>query len=375
MVVALLIAVPSLWLSVGDGGPVGGDAPGPGTTISPATTALPPTTVVPSTTEVPGTTPPPEPTAVLSGDIEVETFGDSTWAWNESEIWRYSAGGWSLHAAPPSDVHDLAYGSGTLWATTSSGLHYLEAGTWHRVDFDAFPASERPRWFSITQVVAEPDTGIVWVAAGDDLFRWDGTSLANVGRHPDEDLSGPGLIAVTTDGTVWAGGGYAWVPHFGALKRYDHDTGTWEAVRPLGGDEDVPAWELAATPDGDLWVVLSDWPDDWWMQEGRAFTVVVTLVRLDASGEWVIYDDPPEGGILTMTSGAGSVWMAQRVPSSDGPDEIGRIARFDGETWTYYLEGTEVNDIAVASDGTVWYTVADGVEWSTVGEALHRLDL
>jgi hypothetical protein len=368
MAVAVLVAVPLLVLWGGDGSPVGGTSPA-------ATTLVPPTTTAPPTTAAPGGALPlaPEPTAMSSADIELETCGDSTWAWNENEIWRYSAGVWSLHASAPGRLHDVAYGSGTLWATTDSGLHYLEAGVWHRADFDALPMAERPRWLGgMSQVVAEGDTGIVWLADGDDVFRWDGTSMTNVG-HPADDVVG--LLAVTDDGTVWAGGFSAWFPHLGALSRYDSTTGTWETVRPLGGEVDLPAGELAPTRDGDLWVVLSDWPDDWWVEETGPPTVAVTLARLDAaSGEWAVYDAPPDGGILTMASGAGSLWVAQRVASADGLDEIGRIARLDGETWTYYVEGTDVRDIAVAPDGSVWYTV-DGAEWVTIGEALRRLDL
>ena len=323
-------------------------------------------TTLPSESSVaPAETAAPDDPPVLWTQVWFETAGDSTFAWNDNEIWRYSAGEWSpLAAAPAGSTWDLAYASGTLWAITGSGMQYLETDTWHHLD--------APGLIQAWRIAADPGNGIVWVSTGKDLYRWDGTEMTKAGHPPnypdaDGEVGGGYVedIAVTSDGSVWAAGLYGYVPWLGGLARYDDATGSWEVLRPLGGDGNVPAWLLAPTPDGDLWVILADWFEDWQGREAAGEpTAVLTLVHHDgATGEWSVYDEElPEGDLFAMASGGDVLWLAV------GGEQRG-IARFDGRTWTTYLEDIPiddtVDDIAVAPDGTIWYTIN--------GE-IHRLE-
>jgi ligand-binding sensor domain-containing protein len=286
----------------------------------------------------------------LAGVEGLQAFDDFLWVWGEDEIWRYSAGTWSPYATTPGDLRDLTYTSDTLWALTDAGLHYLEADAWQLV-------TRVQAW----SIAAEPDTGIVWVSTGTDLYRWDGTEMTTVGPPGDE--SYVGQIAVTSDGTVWTGGLFGYMPWLGDLGRYNDDTGTWEVIRPLGGDDNSPASSLTPTSDGDLWVVLPGFFEDWEAREaaGQPTAAPVLAHHDGTTGEWTVYDeDLPDGYHSVMASGSDSVWIA-RGGGVAGFEGFGGLLRFDGQTWTTYLEDTPVDDtvdaLAVAADGTIWYSI------------------
>ncbi len=70
---------------------------------------------------------------------------------------------------------------------------------------------------------------------------------------------------------------------------------------------------------------------------------------------------------MSMAADGEVVWLAQGRSGISASDEIGGILRFDGRTWTTFLEDVVVTEITAAGDGTVWYTT----EWQ--GE-IRRLD-
>jgi hypothetical protein len=299
--------------------------------------------------------------ASLVGVHGMRASGGYLWVWGGGEIWRYGEGRWSFYSGTPDgagDIWDMAFGGGTLWVL-ADGVFSFEGDGW--TELTAAPAQA---W----RIEADPRTGILWLSTGPDLYRWDGEDMVNVG-HPAPSGSGAvgdeyGVhdIAVTTDGSVWAAGLYGWVPQWGSLARYDDDTGTWEVVRPLGGDEGIPASLLAATPNGGLWVMLADWPSPESGDGGEA--AMLTLARHESvTGDWIVYDeDPPEGYPMAMASGGDSVWLAQGGVGVEGFAEVPGIIRFDGLNWTTYLVtpvDEPVPDIGVADDGTIWYLHAN----------------
>jgi hypothetical protein len=303
---------------------------------------------------------------VFGVPIGIKTSGGYGWAWDDHEIRRYSDRAWTLYATTETrfGVSDLAYALGSLWVIDDGVVRQEIEGRWHRLP----TSGEMGAW----RIEAAPDGSALWVSTGEYLHLWDDTELTNVGRPPNYPDGGGfvGEIAVTADGTVWAGGLYGYLPWMGGLARYDPGSGQWEMVRPLGGDEDVPAL-LVASADGNLWAMLVDWPEPAPEDGGDASVVMPdwALARyVSATGEWSTYTrDLPQGFPMSMAADGEVVWLAQGRSGISATDEIGGILRFDGRTWTTFLEDVVVTEITAAGDGTVWYTT----EWQ--GE-IRRLD-
>jgi ligand-binding sensor domain-containing protein len=293
-----------------------------------------------------------DPPASLAGVRDVRATGGFLWAWGENEIWRYRNGAWEFYASTSEAPWDIAYDGATLWAI-SEGLVYLDGGEWHKPS-----RSPGLPW----RIDADPDTGILWVSTGDELYRLDGEELVNA-RQPDGDDSGysyVGDIVVTKDGRVWAAGFYGYVPSLGSVAVYDDESGLWETV-PLGRDgELMPAAALAITPDGGVWVMLSDWPEDW--VEATAPPPGWALAYRDpTTGDWTVYDeDLPEAHPLAMAATNDGVWLAQGAALAEGTQPMEGLFHFDGATWTHH-PSSEVRSLAAAPDGTVWFVTETGV--------------
>jgi hypothetical protein len=292
----------------------------------------------------------------LAGVQGMKASGGFLWAWGGKEIWQYRGDEWSYYAAAPvNSLDDVAYAADTLWAVTNSDLQYFDGNEWQELAGSYLDAG---------RIEADDKSGILWVLADESLFRWDGEEMSDAG-YPPAFCDIVGEIAVTGDGTVWAScwNGY---PTLGGLARYNDARGSWEMVRPWRADEDVPALVMVSTPNGGLWVVLADWSEDWEeLQAGGEPFVEWALAHRDgASGEWTIFEENlPQGLPWAMAADDEAVWLAQGWM---GIGEIDGLIRFDGETWSHYLTGMDVRDIAIAPDGTIWYTTGDD-------EMLHQL--
>lgn len=283
----------------------------------------------------------------LAGAHGIKTSGDSLWAWSENEIWRYMNGEWSYYSSAPEDgLGDMAYMVDTLWVVADSKLQYLDGDKWRELsgldtDVDRIEADER--------------SGILWLSVGDEtLYRWDGEKMSDAGHPPGSGIT-IGDIAVTSDGAVWATGWSIWVDELGGLARYDDANGSWEMVRPWRSDEDIPAGDLATTPNGDLWAVLADWSEDWeeLEKEGMPTFELALAYWESASGEWTVFEEGlPQCYLMVIAADDEGVWLSQYF-GQDG------LIHFDGETWSHYLPGEDTLDIAIAPDGTIWYIAAD----------------
>jgi hypothetical protein len=119
---------------------------------------------------------------------------------------------------------------------------------------------------------------------------------------------------------------------------------------------------MAVTPNGSLWALLADWSEDWEeLQEAGEPFVELALAYWDgASGEWIVFEEGlPMGYPLVMAADDEAVWLAGWVMIEQMEFDVDGLVRFDGENWSHYLPGTEVTDVAVASDGTIWYMTGD----------------
>ena len=305
-----------------------------------------------SPTLMPPTAPPKAPTATptaaptksyvpLAGVMGIETSGGFLWAWNGDEIWRYTGGEWSPYAATPlyeDLLLDVAYLSDRLWAVADSKLQYLDGDEWQEIP---------GKYEDVDRVAADDQTGILWVSAGETVYRWNGEQMTEAGYMAGS-RGFVGEMAVTGDGDVWAVSGDE-DSDIEILIRYDNAKGGWEIVRSWRPEEDSLPVLLAPTPNGDLWIVVM-------VNFVRTNRFWVLAHRDGVRGEWFIFDERlPKGLPMVMAADDEAVWLAQGMGyiyqgGFDG------LTRFDGENWSHYLPGTMVNDVAVAPDGSIWYT-------------------
>jgi hypothetical protein len=289
-------------------------------------------------------------TVPLVGVMGIEVSGGFLWAWNGDEIWRYTGGEWSPFAASPyyddPFLFDVAYLSDRLWAAVDNRLQYLEGDQWQEIP---------GKYQDVSRVETDDQTGVLWVSAGETVYRWNGEQMTDAGYK-----TGPrgfvGEMAVTGDGGVWASSceDVDSPNHLGELIHYDDVKGAWEIVRPWRPEEDSAPVLLAPAPNGDLWVVLMvdfqygeeyPWERPWVLDH-----------RDGVSGEWTAFEeDLPEGLPLLMAADDEAVWLAQWAIHGS----FDSLTSFDGETWSHFLPGNLVKDVDVAPDGSIWYTILD----------------
>ncbi len=288
----------------------------------------------------------------LEGLVEVDASDGYLWAWEYvgNRIWRYADGDWAELPATPGDVSSVESIAGRPWANTEHGIYYLDGDAWKALDETPGIDWIIPFW----RFAGDGASGDLWLSTGGRLFHWDGETITDVGQPDSVEDAWVGDVAVTTDGTLWAGGFYGYVPSIGVLAGYDDEAASWKMVRPWG-DKPVPASVLAPTSNGGLWVVLDDWDRD--QTTGALSAEGWALAYRDGTTEqWSVFDEGlPNGFPFAVAPDDDAVWLAQGYALNDGYGPIDGLYHFDGATWTHYLEGVEVLDVAVAPDGTVWY--------------------
>jgi hypothetical protein len=287
--------------------------------------------------------------------------GDTLWVWDVAGgIAGYREGVWEGYPALPIRAFDVAGTSGgAVWALTgfdadSSTLWYLEEGVWRQLPGEVQPELE------IVEV--DEATGILWLTTPGSLLRWDGVEMTSAGSPPRQMVIDE--VAVTGDGTVWVSRFNPYFPGSGGLARYHDDTGTWESVRPLGGDRDLHA-VLAPTPDGNLWVLLADF------RVSELPPAAGALAYFDSTtGEWTIHRLPEEvlGDLAADDEG---IWWVRL-----GIEGLAGVVRFDGQTRTTYLPQLTVDELGVGADGTLWVSTGGtvGVNRVVIDEAVGGND-
>jgi hypothetical protein len=255
--------------------------------------------------------------------------GDAAWHWRD--------GGWERFPLPTafdaaSGIRDLAVGpDGTVWTATEKGLLVLADGTWS-VAWD-HPAG-------VVDVAAD---GTAWAAGRGDAL------LAHVTRDRGgfDVTTAASPVAITAlaaarDGTVYAGNfGYTTIA---GLARCDATSCT--QIHPLGAADRVAVLDLVAHPGGGVVAVLfGDGPgptwDSWLVRvDGDTVDVLERRGKVDGySGNLAVSPD-------------GDIWRTRWTG--------GGIERLHEGTW-----GTVVDvgggPLAVARDGTLWFTGGAGV--------------
>jgi hypothetical protein len=232
------------------------------------------------------------------------------------------------------------------------------------------PENTEPVTTETTVVTApgttQPDRTTPAVAAG-----WMGVSTG--------EICSEGPAVATPDGTLWVGSlglyrwdgeSWSWITHEQGLPAspgFDPDAQSLSGSS-CGGDNESPSvLDLAASPDGMLWLVVADGAVD------------TGLVSYDGD-VFAVYARPPEakptrdvhgGGLYADTTGA--VWLYltdYQNPGSpadpDDPEIFTGAARLDSNgEWTVFELDEPLpvmsHRFVVGRDGTAWFTGADGV--------------
>ncbi len=219
------------------------------------------------------------------------------------------------------DIRNIGFGfSGTGWAIPASGFtlsHY------DGVDWSAHSAlSEidqrlylRAGLTGYSAGVVDKD-GIIWLALGGTVSRFDGESRASVfvGASGGEQLFSS--IAVAPGGDVWVGTFSEAVQHFDGETVTSHDPGIDGKITSIALDRDENPWVGAlgalAHFDGEVWTVYDT-------ENTELVRLNVNAIAIDQNGnKWIGTD---EG--LAVFNETGVVTSAEREPANSGiPDRI-----------------------------------------------------
>ena len=275
-------------------------------------------------------------------------------------------------------LDDLAFNfDGTLWGSgASGGLRSFDGDAWTRhsarpwrteLADDAFTFDFR----GVVDLTEAPDGTLYGITEGMDLAKVEDGEV----RRRALGSGGAGMwlaaraVAITPDGTIWIGGrrgngvGIFADTKTGMLLRLDGLSS--ELATPLGAGVHPYVADLAVAPDGALWALLRTADDS-------------HLARYDGQ-TWTAYssaDGLPEVGARTFAGSGdrlavgpdGRVWFSLFHHTPEEPVTEGDgIVEFDGESFVHYLGGARVEDLAIASDGSVWTTTDQGLYVITPG--------
>lgn len=284
------------------------------------------------------------------------------------------------------DVSDIAIAQdGSVWATTNTGVVRWDLENESAILYtteDGLPTND------VLRIVVGSD-GTVWVGHAGWVARFDGvwTTFSAPGAE--------GPMAVSADGSVWTAFGER------ALARFDGSE--WRTFHaPLSLDDGIATpWtaDLAVTADGTVWAGGHEYLG-LWAFDGTDWTHYSTADGLPRNVGWTVAP-APDGSIwassrrVDPTSGGGvahfdgSTWinfttddglLANTADIAVGTDgtvwavhETG-VSRFNGERWTPFsaISG-HGRFAAVAADGTLWMAAPEGGLIGFDGSDVDRL--
>jgi signal transduction histidine kinase/CheY-like chemotaxis protein/ligand-binding sensor domain-containing protein len=249
-------------------------------------------------------------------------------------------------------------GNGALWIGTDGGLsRFEEEGLQVLSTKDGLPKN------IVTRVAIAPD-GSVWFTCpqsdlpnsrgGDTLCRYDGRTIARVGREHGMGASLIGGLHVDADGTVWVGaGGYN-----GRGQWFDpRVTGIWRSegdqfakLEPATGLSDIRVGAIHRAPSGRLWFGSDFLAKQF---DGRS-SESITL-----PGDCISIQSATNGDIWFSTHRGAFRWNEQSL---------------DQFTPTNGLDGV-VFAIAPGSNGMVWFGTSHGLlRWNGKSAAPVRVE-
>ena len=211
--------------------------------------------------------------------------------------------------------------------------------------------------------VAVGRDGSAWFATTDGVFRSDGVGWTQYGWDDGLGTEWIQTVAVTPDGTVWAGTLRA------GVSRFEGDQ--WTTYRMADGLVDDSVRAVAMAPDGAYWFGTCALWGPASAEPPRCYGVSRFDPTLPESEAWSTYSE--EDGLAfdrvndIDVAPDGALWFAT-IPLSWEEEDIGKggVSRFDGTTWTTYttthgLASNWVNAVAAAPDGTLWFGTDSGL--------------
>jgi ligand-binding sensor domain-containing protein len=245
---------------------------------------------------------------------------------------------------------------GNTWETYSSGYAYSMAfspdgtiwlGTWQGIEkFDVNTGrSQIIREFTGVGNLAVTSDDKLWFSVCSGFFRsdvpngvwmYDGKTWKVYAFKDDLISCGVSAIETAPDGDIWFGARQG-------LLRFDGDA--WSVYSTNDTLPENKISELFIGKDGVLWAIP------------ESYGMAVTASRL-MNNEWTTYqiDTNPAPDVTRIgpfvTDANGAVWYGS----------LNGAKFFDGNAWsTVGLEGEEIRDIALATDGKVWFTTYNSV--------------
>lgn len=268
------------------------------------------------------------------------------------------------------NVMDLALDlSGNLWVATEGGVILWDTKSrshQHFVSEDGLASN------GVNSIAIAPD-GSVWFATFDaGVSRYeDGEWTTYVPEGEYWDLTS---LAATPDGAIWVGTS-------NGVSRFDGRT--WQTHREIAGQPVEYVRALAVDPDGALWLSEMGVESDQGSRPG--------YVAVFSDGRWSIpLTNPDVGGFLTSFAFAadGSLWSAGWpgvVVVADKETSVyttGELANAERGWVRSGLPDSNVEDVAIAADGTPWavtwldgFAQFDGDDWEPVAALDELADL
>lgn len=268
----------------------------------------------------------------------------TTWLAGQGQIWRQHRGQWSAEPLPApfrdSQLTDLVWHEGTLWAGSSNGLLIRENGTWNAVDTRADIDKRR------VEVLFTDASGTLWVGATGKLYRLRQKKVIDV-LGTEGPFGDGNVLSMTEDheGSLWLGS-----RSYGLARLWDGYVLRYDSAEGLHAEL---TWTLAQDPDG---AIVAGTADGLTRHHEGHFQKLV-------SGE-----QQPHPHAYSLLPEPERIWVGTRAGLYWWWRQGGRIEQ---PTAFEPLRGEHVQAILRHSDGSYWLGTTSGI-WHWDGERLEQ---
>ena len=236
--------------------------------------------------------------------------------------------GWTSYT-DPNEITDLAIDrKGNFWGVGSGG-----AIKWHpNGNYTLFHIENGLLDHAVTCIAVHPD-GSIWFGSYSGITKYDGENWTYYKTD-----RGVKAIAITSEGIAWVG------TTKGLLS---FDGINWQSYSSLDGLAGYAVEDITITADGKIWVIFAQT----WV-EGR-MTGPGGVSVFDGKAwkpYWSNINFPLRGGGHFLAAGAdGKIWAGCYFVGCD------RVAFWDGQKWNEEKIVSEINNMAISPDGSIWY--------------------